>query len=102
MAQTVRRFPALTLNTDGNAHPRENTLVGVTVILGLVAFSSSFVYSLHLLSSWTGLAGMITGLWGQFISATTAERFVVVIATVMAAFGFGLGLAHGGLFGGVA
>ncbi|GAA1072987.1 hypothetical protein GCM10009665_79240 [Kitasatospora nipponensis] len=101
MAQTVRRFPALTLNTDGHAHPRENTLVGLTVVLGLVAFITSYWHNLHMLSSWTGLAGVITGLWGQFISATTAERFVVVIALALSAFGLGIGLAHGGLFGGV-
>ncbi|MDH6122615.1 hypothetical protein [Kitasatospora sp. GAS204B] len=99
MAQTIRRFPALTLNTDGHRHPRENTLVGLTVILGLVAFSTSFVHSLHLLSSWTGLAGVIVGLWSQFISVTTAERFVTVIALAASAFGLGIGLAHGGLFG---
>ncbi|MCX4747646.1 hypothetical protein OG455_19360 [Kitasatospora sp. NBC_01287] len=99
MAQTIRRFPTLTLNTDGRTHPRENTLVGLTVVLGLLAFSTSFVHSLHLLSSWTGLAGVVTGLWGQFISVTTAERFVLVIALAASAFGFGVGLAHGGLFG---
>ncbi|MGF1427951.1 hypothetical protein [Kitasatospora sp. LaBMicrA B282] len=99
MAQTVRRLPAFTLNTDGHPHPRENTLVGLTVILGLVAFSTSFAHSLHVLSSWTGLAGIVTGLWGQFISVTTAERFVLVITLAAAAFGFGVGLAHGGLVG---
>lgn len=98
MAQTIRRFPPLTLNTDGHPHPRENTLVGLTVILGLVAFISAGFYNLHVLSSWTGLAGIVTGLWGQFISVTTAERFVVVIALVMSTVGFGLGLGHGGLW----
>lgn len=99
MAQSVRRFPTFTLNTDGHPHPRENTLVGITVVLGLVAFISAGFYNLHLLSSWTGLGGIVTGLWGQFISVTTAERFVVVIALAMSVIGFGMGLAHGGLFG---
>src|SRR5438105_2676540 len=76
MAQTIRRFPALTLNTDGHAHPRENALVGLTAVLGLIAFITSYWHHLHILSSWTGLGGVITGLWGQFISVTTAERFV--------------------------
>ncbi|MDH6134595.1 putative membrane protein [Kitasatospora sp. MAA4] len=98
MAQSVRRFPALTLNTDGHAHPRENTLVGLTVVFGLMAFISAGFYNLNLLSSWSGLAGIVTGLWGQFISVTTAERFVVVIALAMSVIGFGMGLAHGGLW----
>ncbi|MFE9422458.1 hypothetical protein ACFYNO_05780 [Kitasatospora sp. NPDC006697] len=99
MAQTVHRFPAFTLNTDGRPHPRENTLAAVTAVLGVLAFTSSFFHGLHLLSSWSGLAGVATGLYGQFVSATTAERFVLVIGTGMAAFGFGIALAHGGLFG---
>ncbi|MFB7662698.1 hypothetical protein ACFC1R_01965 [Kitasatospora sp. NPDC056138] len=101
MAQTIRRFPQLTLNTDGNRHPRENTLVGITAVLGLIAFISAFFYNLHLLSSWTGLFGIVSGLWGQFVSVTTAERFVLMISLGAAAIGFYLGIAHGGLFGGV-
>ncbi|MFD8598065.1 hypothetical protein ACFV1L_23970 [Kitasatospora sp. NPDC059646] len=100
MAQNVHR-PQFTLNTDGNPHPRENALVGVTCVLGAIAFITSFFYHLHLLSSWTGLAGIITGMIGLFVSVTTAERFLVVIGTGAAAFGLFLGVAHGGLFGGV-
>jgi hypothetical protein len=98
MALSTNRFPALTLNTDGHRHPRENTLVGVTALLGVLAFTTSFFYGLHLLSSLTGLFGVITGMWGQFISVTTAERFVLVIATGMSAWGFYLGIAHGGIW----
>jgi uncharacterized membrane protein len=101
MAQTVRRLPAFTLNTDGHSHPKENTLAVLTAVLGVLAFTSSFFHNLHVLSSWSGLVGVATGLWGQFISATTAERFVLVIGTAMSAFGFGIALAHGGLFGGM-
>ncbi|MFF0295630.1 hypothetical protein ACFYS8_12900 [Kitasatospora sp. NPDC004615] len=100
MAQNVHR-PQFTLNTDGNPHPRENALVGVTLLLGAVAFVTSFFHNLHLLSSWAGLVGVITGMIGLFVSVTTAERFVVVIGTGAAAFGLFLGVAHGGLFGGV-
>ncbi|MFJ6211936.1 hypothetical protein ACIQGZ_01125 [Streptomyces sp. NPDC092296] len=101
MAQAVRRMPAFTLNTDGKSHPVENSLAALTVVLGLLAFVSSFFHNLHLLSSWSGLAGIVTGLWGQYVSATTAERFVLVIFLGASAIGFGIGLAHGGLFGGV-
>lgn len=101
MAQTVRHFPALTLNTDGKAHPLENTFAAVTLVLGLVAFVTAMWHHLHLLSSWTGLIGLIAGAWGQMISATTAERFVMIIGLGAAGVGFFLGMAHGGLFGGM-
>ncbi|RKE20271.1 hypothetical protein [Streptomyces sp. TLI_171] len=100
MAQTVHR-PQFTLNTDGHPHPRENALAGVALLLGLVAFVTSFFHQLHLLSSWTGLIAVVTGMVGLYISATTAERFLAVIGTGAGAFGLYLGVAHGGLFGGV-
>lgn len=74
MAQHAERTHHLTFNTDGRPHPLENSLVAVTVVLGGIAIVSSAFDSQHLLSSWTGLAGIITGGYGQFISATTAER----------------------------
>ena len=37
------------------------------------------------------------GAVGQFISATTGERFALIIGLGGAAFGFYLGMAHGGL-----
>ncbi|HJD81377.1 hypothetical protein ACIGXI_06715 [Kitasatospora aureofaciens] len=99
MAQSVHRMPALTLNTDGHPHPRENTLVALTTVLGVIAFTTSFFHNLHLLSSWTGLAGIVTGLWGVFVSVTTAERFVLMITLGASAIGFYLGIARGGLWG---
>ncbi|MET9219147.1 hypothetical protein ACIOC1_02560 [Streptomyces sp. NPDC088197] len=101
MAQHAERTHHLTFNTDGRPHPLENTLVAVTVVLGAIAIISSAFNSLHLLSSWTGLVGILTGGYGQFISATTAERFALVIGLGMAAVGFYIGVAHGGLFGGL-
>ncbi|WP_055590018.1 hypothetical protein [Peterkaempfera griseoplana] len=101
MAHAVRRPMAFTLNTDGRPHPVENALTALTVVLGLLAFITSFFHNLHLLTSWSGLAGIITGAWGQYVSATTAERFLLVIFLGASAVGFGIGLAHGGLFGGL-
>jgi hypothetical protein len=100
MPQAIRRLP-LTLNTDGQPHPKENSLAGATLVLGLLAFISSFFHDLHLLSAWAGLIGIVTGAWGQYISATTAERFLLVIGLVGSGVGFGIALAHGGPFGGV-
>ncbi|MFT2018685.1 hypothetical protein ACMA1D_22995 [Streptomyces sp. 796.1] len=89
------------LDTDGKPHPVENTFAAATLVLGVVAFVTAMFHHLHLVSSWTGLVGVLTGAWGQFISATTAERFVLIIGLGASAMGLFLGMAHGGLFGGV-
>ncbi|MEV6668827.1 hypothetical protein [Streptomyces sp. NPDC051162] len=89
------------LNSDGKPHPLENTFAAVTIALGALAFISSAFTNLHLLSSWSGLVGILTGAYGQFISATTGERFLLIIGLGASAVGFFLGMAHGGLFGGV-
>ncbi|MGW8377784.1 hypothetical protein [Streptomyces sp. ODS28] len=99
MAQAVRHSPLSLLNSDGKAHPLENSLAAATIVLGLVAFVTGFVPDLNIMASWIGLVGIVTGAWGQFISATTAERFVLIIGLGAAAVGFYLGMAHGGLFG---
>ncbi|MEV6976460.1 hypothetical protein [Kitasatospora sp. NPDC093806] len=99
MAQTVPRIPALTLNTDGHPHPRENALVGLTAVLGAISFITSFFYNLHLLTSWTGLFGIVSGLVGMYVSVTTAERFVLMVTLGASAIGFYLGIARGGLWG---
>ena len=37
----------------------------------ITAFVTAMFHSLHLLSSWAGLVGILTGAYGQFISETT-------------------------------
>ncbi|MDX3055637.1 hypothetical protein PV394_10880 [Streptomyces sp. NE06-03E] len=87
--------------TDGRPHPLQETLMVVTGVLGVLAFVTAMFHSLHLISSWAGLAGILTGLYGQYISRTTWERFGLIMGIGAAAVGFYLGMAHGGLFGGV-
>jgi hypothetical protein len=102
MAQTMRRRPPVSLfATDGKAHPLQDTLLGVTLVLGALAFVSAMFHHLHLLSSWAGLIGILTGAYGQYISVTTRERFALIVGLGASAIGFFLGMAHGGLFGGV-
>lgn len=105
MARTVRtaRQDGLLslLNTDGRAHPLQNGLAGAAVLLGLAALVCGFFPGLHLVASWTGLLGLAAGLWGQMISETTAERFLLVVGLGAAGIGFYLGMARGGLFGGL-
>ncbi|MCX4628841.1 MULTISPECIES: hypothetical protein [unclassified Streptomyces] len=101
MAQAMRSQSSISLlATDGKPHPLQDTLMVATVVLGAVAFVTGFFDNLHLLSSWTGLVGILTGAYGQFISETTRERFALIIGLGASAVGFYLGMAHGGLFGG--
>ncbi|GAA1358800.1 hypothetical protein [Streptomyces beijiangensis] len=102
MAQAIRRNPAASLfATDGRPHPLQDTLVAVTAVLGAIAIAASFFDNLHLLGSWAGLAGILTGAYGMFVSVTTRERFVLIVGLGASAVGFFIAMAHGGLFGGV-
>ncbi|MEU9199558.1 hypothetical protein [Streptomyces sp. NPDC048332] len=104
MAQAMRSRPRSAVSlfaTDGKPHPLQDTLVAVTVALGALAFVTAMFHSLHLISSWAGLVGIITGGYGLYISATTRERFPLLVGMGAAGLGFFLGMAHGGLFGGV-
>lgn len=87
--------------TDDKPHPVQDTLLAVTLVLGAVSFITAMFHHLHLLSSWTGLVGILTGAYGQFISETTRERFGLIVGLGASAVGFFLGMAHGGLFGGL-
>ncbi|MEW2396531.1 hypothetical protein [Streptomyces sp. NPDC046862] len=102
MAQIMRPNIAGSLfATDHKPHPVQDTLLAVTLVLGVVSFVTAMFHHLHLLSSWTGLVGILTGAYGQFISETTRERFGLIVGLGASAVGFFLGMAHGGLFGGL-
>ncbi|MET7377770.1 hypothetical protein ABZT08_02930 [Streptomyces sp. NPDC005526] len=101
MAQTLRPNTATgggLLSTDGKPHPVQDTLLAVTLALGLTAVVAAWFPGLHALSSWAGLVGILTGAYGQWISETTRERFGLIIGLGASAVGFGLGLAWGGFF----
>jgi hypothetical protein len=102
MAQTLRPNIAGSLfATDHKPHLLQDTLLAVTLVLGAVSFVTAMFHHLHLVSSWTGLVGIFIGAYGQFISVTTRERFGLIVGLGASAVGFFLGMAHGGLFGGV-
>jgi hypothetical protein len=101
MSQATRarpHLPRVTLNTDGERHPMENSLAIFTLVAGLVAFAFGWVVRIHVLASWIGLAALLVGLYAQMISATRAERMIIVTGLVAAFVGLALGLGHGGLF----
>jgi protein-S-isoprenylcysteine O-methyltransferase Ste14 len=84
MAQAFQRHPSSSLfATDGKPHPLQDTLMAVTLALGVLAFVTAQFHSLHLVASWAGLIGFL------------------IIGLGAAAVGFFLGMARGGLFGGV-
>ncbi len=85
-----------TLNTDGRPHPVENTLAVATLSLGLVAFVATFFPGGHVVASWAGALGFGTGLYSQYVSATTAQRAVNIVGLVAAFVGVALGIARGG------
>ncbi|MFF9806825.1 hypothetical protein ACF1G5_17125 [Streptomyces coeruleorubidus] len=103
MAQALRPNTAGGLfATDGKPHPLQDTLLAVTLVLGITSFITALVdEDLHLLSSWTGLVAILTGAYGQWVSETTRERFGLILGLGAAGVGFFLGMAHGGLFGGL-
>jgi hypothetical protein len=89
-------LPHVTLNTDGQRHPLENGLAVFTLVAGLVALPTGFIVSQHVLACWSGAASLAVGLYAQMISATRAERMIIVTGLVAAFVGLALGLAHGG------
>ncbi|MEU8246354.1 hypothetical protein [Nonomuraea sp. NPDC048916] len=86
----------LTLNTDGRSHPVENTLAVTTLACGLVAFAATFFSTGYVIASWVGTLGFGTGLYSQYVSATTAQRSLNIVGLVSSFVGLALGIARGG------
>ena len=96
-----RHRPLATLDRDRRAHPRQLGLALATLLLGALAALAAFSPGLHLVSSWAGLAGLLVAAPTYLLSATTATRFLLVVGGAAAGLGLLLGMAHGGLFGGL-
>ena len=113
MAGTVRtrgqgRFPHVSLNSDGQAHPLVNALAIFTLVVGLVSFVLGLVIrnapgasglAWAITTAATGLVSMLVGLYTQMISATREQRVVIVTGIIAGFIGLALGLAHGGFSG---
>jgi hypothetical protein len=98
VASTRPHASFLTLNSDGKSHPRENALAVFTLVTGLITFAVGWVVSLHVVASILGIVSLLAGLYAQMISATRAERMVIVTGLVAAFVGTALGFAHGGFW----
>jgi hypothetical protein len=92
----VSRNPHLTLNTDGERHPRENSLAVAAVMFGITALVLGFIVSAHVLAAIIGVIGFPLSMYSQLVSATTGERWLNVVGMIGSAVGVALALAHGG------
>jgi hypothetical protein len=79
-------------------HAQHHHLTFLVAVMGAVAAICAFFPDAHVLGSWVGLAGIVTGVIAQYRSETTAERWVIIIATGAAAVGLALNPANGGLY----
>jgi len=94
--------PGLEL-TDGRPHPLLNLASVCTLVVGLVSFALGMVlrygtstHALAIAAGATGLASLLVGLYTQMMSATRAERILLVVGMIAGFVGLALGLAHGG------
>jgi|SRR6516162_4020076 len=97
-AATTRPHSPLSLNSDGQRHPLENSLAVFTLVSGLIVFAVGWVVELSALASVLGIVTMLVGLYAQMISATRAERMIIVTGLVAAFVGTALAFGHGGFW----
>ena len=95
-AASARPRSHLTLNSDGQRHPLENSLAVFTLVSGLIVFAVGWMIHLHVLASVLGIVSLLVGLYAQMISATREERMIIVTGLVAEYVGTALGFAHGG------
>ncbi|GAA4102743.1 MULTISPECIES: hypothetical protein [Actinomadura] len=93
---TERKRPLLTLNTDGERHPLENSLAVAAITIGLIALVLGFIPATHFFGALAGVIGLPLALFSQMISATTGERWLNVIGMIASFVGAAFALRHGG------
>jgi hypothetical protein len=86
----------LNLNADGKSHPLINAAAAYTVVAGVVSLILGMLSIQHIAGTILGVTGMIVGLLAQMMSATRAERMVIVVGIVASFVGLALGFGHGG------
>src|SRR4051812_26730525 len=96
MRQEADRPRITLLNTDGERHPKENSLAVISFVLGIIAFALGLVVSAHFPAAIIGVVGFPIALYSQMVSATTGERWLNVIGMIGAFVGLALAIAHGG------
>ncbi|AKH83475.1 membrane protein [Streptomyces sp. CNQ-509] len=82
--------------SDGEYHVAQDTLLAITLAVGAIALVLAQWRGLHVPATWAGLIGIVTGAWGQMISVTTRERFLILLGLGASGLGFFLAMARGG------
>ncbi|MBC6456459.1 hypothetical protein [Actinomadura sp. HBU206391] len=88
--------PHVTLNNDGDRHPRENSLAVTAFAVGVTALVLGLIVHAHVFGAIAGLIGLPLALYSQMVSATIGERWLNIVGLIAAFVGLGLSLAHGG------
>ncbi|HEX6473321.1 MAG TPA: hypothetical protein VF069_29800 [Streptosporangiaceae bacterium] len=96
MPQELHRSRPALLNTDGERHPKENSLAVASFVLGIAAFGLGLIVAAHLPAAIIGIVGFPLSLYSQMVSATTGQRWLNIIGMIGAFVGLGLAIAHGG------
>jgi len=84
------------VNSDSRLHPLINAAAAYSVLAGLASFILGLLETDHLVGTILGTTGFLIGIWAQLVSATRAQRMVIVCGIVASFVGLGLGFAHGG------
>jgi ammonia channel protein AmtB len=91
------------LNSDGQPHPVQNALTIFTLVIGLVSFVlGMFVRNAHtsaaviVITTATGLAACLVGLYVQMVSSTREQRILIVAGIIAGFVGLAIALGHGG------
>ena len=104
MADTTRTGSRTSiLNSDGQPHRTINILAIFTLVVGLVSFVLGLIVrNVHtgaaviVITTATGLAACLVGLYTQMISATREQRIVIVTGMIAGFVGLAIGLSKGG------
>jgi len=95
-AQTHAHMTRVTLNSDGQRHPVQNSLTVLTFIAGILAFATGLIVRTHLPATVLGAVAFGVGMYAQMVSATREQRMFIVAGIIAGFVGLGLGIAHGG------
>ncbi|MEU5880961.1 hypothetical protein [Spirillospora sp. NPDC047279] len=87
---------AISLNTDGERHPLENSLAVSAIVIGLAALVLGFIPATHFFGMLAGVIGLPLALYSQLVSVTTGERWLNVVGMVASFVGAAFALKHGG------